>query len=64
MSKDESIMTVDEAAKSLGIWPTVVRGHIERGNLPAKRLGRRTIILTRSDVESFSAARERGLFVR
>jgi excisionase family DNA binding protein len=64
MSIEEDILTTYQAAEILGIWHTVVRGHIERGNLPAKRYGRRNIILRRSDVEAFKAARERGLYVR
>ena len=65
MSKDDSIMTPDEAALFLRIWPTVVRGHVAQGHLPARRLGKRSIILNRSDVLKFKEDREvRGLFIR
>jgi len=35
---------VAEAAKELGLTPTAVYRHVQRGNLPAVRLGRRVLI--------------------
>ena len=64
MSISEDILTPAQAAEIIGIWPTVVRWHIERGNLPATRYGRRNIILRKADVLKFKADRERGLYVR
>ena len=64
MSKTDEFMTIDEAAPILGIWHTVVRWHVKRGNLRAQTVGQRNIILKRTDVEAFKAARALGLYVR
>jgi hypothetical protein len=64
MSINEDILTPFQAAEILGIWHTGVRWHIDHGNLPAQRYGRRNIILRREDVLKFKADREKGLYVR
>jgi excisionase family DNA binding protein len=51
LSEDE-FLTVDEVAKMLRLNPQTVRNFIDRGYLPAFRIGRRVRIL-RSDLAQF-----------
>lgn len=44
--------TVEEACKAIGIGRTRLYEEINSGHLPAKKLGKRTIIL-KDDVENF-----------
>ncbi len=48
-----NLITVSEAATILDICPQGVRRHIASGTLPAKRYGKRMLLLQRTDVENF-----------
>jgi excisionase family DNA binding protein len=49
--KNESFLTVGEAAKNLNVPPSTLRSHISAGNLPVLRLGRRHCIIAKSDLD-------------
>ena len=44
---------VDELARLYGISETVIRDSIARGELPAHRVGKRTILIIRSEWEDY-----------
>jgi excisionase family DNA binding protein len=47
----EQLLTPDEAATFLGLCTKSVLRHVAKGNIPALRLGQRTIRISRSVVE-------------
>ena len=52
MSMDANeIITVDEAAKILGVTARQVRWYHQHGHLPGRRIGARVLVFARADVE-------------
>lgn len=49
-------LTVDEVAELLKINPQTVRNWIDRGELPAVRVGQRRVRICQSDLDEFLAA--------
>lgn len=60
---NQNILGVTQAADRLGITRRGVLAAIERGDLPAVRIGgcRAPFVLHLSDVEAFAAARREGV---
>ena len=48
---DQSELTVEEAARVLGYHPGHIRRLILAGRVTARRIGRRTLVISREDVE-------------
>lgn len=53
----EDLLTVNEIAEQLKVNPQTVRNWIDRGSLPAVRVGQRRVRVRRSDFDSFLEAR-------
>jgi excisionase family DNA binding protein len=51
----DDYLTVDEAAQELGLTPPAIRRAIMRGLIEPKRLGRRTNLIPRAQVEEYRA---------
>ena len=51
----DDYLTVDEAAQELGLTPPAIRRAIMRGLIEPKRLGRRTNLIPRTQVEEYRA---------
>jgi excisionase family DNA binding protein len=47
---DEEYVTIPEAAKLLQVHPSSIRRWIDAGDLPAHRVGRRRIVVKRTDL--------------
>jgi excisionase family DNA binding protein len=52
----ETLLTVPEVAEWLKVNPQTVRNWIDRGELPAVRVGARRVRIKKSDLENFMAA--------
>ena len=48
-------LTVEQAAAELGMSPAGVRRRIQRGDLRARRIGARVLVIARADVELWKA---------
>lgn len=55
----EEFLTVDEIATMLELNPQTVRSMIDRGELPAIRVGSRRVRVLRSDLDAFLEERKR-----
>lgn len=54
---NRSVYSVDEASSSLGLGKTKIYQLINRGQLKARKIGKRTIIL-KEDIDAFLASLE------
>jgi excisionase family DNA binding protein len=52
-SVEEAFLTVDEIAKALKLNPQTVRNWIDRGELPAVRVGSRRVRVRKADFDAF-----------
>lgn len=55
----DGFLTVDEVAAMLRLNPQTIRNMIDRGELPAVRVGSRRVRVVRSDLDAFLAERRR-----
>lgn len=53
-------MTIPQAAEALGIDPSVVLRAVQRGRIPARRMGSKLWIVKRDDVEAYRMTRREG----
>ena len=53
----DELLTVEQAAESLGMHPGAVRKAILAGRIAATRMGARLLVLTRAEVERYRAER-------
>ncbi len=53
----DGLMSVEEAARVLGIKPAMLRRYVQQGRLPAHRVGKRTFALRHEDVQAFAAVK-------
>ena len=51
----DEFLTVDDVAQLLKLNPQTVRNMIDRGDLPAIRVGARRVRIERSDLDAFLA---------
>lgn len=56
---DDELLTVAEIAQALKLNQQTVRNIIDRGELPALRVGQRRVRILRSDLDAFLAERRR-----
>src|ERR1700760_669586 len=59
IASDDELLTVAEIAKTLKLNQQTVRNIIDRGELPALRVGERRVRVLRSDLDAFLAERRR-----
>jgi len=52
MQNTRKFVSITEAAEYLGLSPKTIRNMIERGDLPAWRIGRKTIRLDLRDLDA------------
>jgi excisionase family DNA binding protein len=56
---DDELLTVEKAAKALGLSPSTIRQQIARGHLHAERMGRWLYVIRSVEVERYRAERKR-----
>lgn len=61
-ANDLPMLTVAEAAHSLGLCTRTLRRHIRSGALPASRIGDRALRIHRDDLEAFRGRSRRAPF--
>lgn len=54
----DELLTVDQAAKELGIWPTLVRRYAQQGRLAGRKMAD-VWLFRREDVEAFKGQERR-----
>jgi excisionase family DNA binding protein len=59
-TKENEMITVQEAAKQLRVGESTLRRAIKVGTLKARRIGAKSWVMTRADLENWKANRRIG----